>query len=216
MAQERRRSDGFTLMELLVAMTLLGMLMTVLFGSLRFGTRVWEATDRILEDDGEAHAIRAFLEERLEQSLPLTLKLADGRFETVFLGEETALRLASSMPESIGLGPYVMKLALTPADDRAVGNALTLRWRIIDDGIGLADDGVQERVILGSLDRIRFAYFGRKEERETAPAWHATWRDQEELPDLIRMDFVFDDDTQRRWPPLIVSTRIDEWYDTSF
>lgn len=203
-------------MELLVAMTLLGMLMTVLFGSLRFGTRVWEATDRISRDDGEAHAIRAFLQERLEQSLPMTIKLADGRFETVFTGEETSLRLASSMPDSVGFGPYVMRLTLTPADDRDAGNNLIFRWRIIDEGIGLTADGVQERVILDTLDRIRFTYFGRKDGRNTASAWHPTWRDQERLPELIRVDAVFAEGDHRRWPPLIVQTRIDEWYDTSF
>jgi general secretion pathway protein J len=203
-------------MELLVAMTLLGMLMTVLFGSLRFGTRVWEATDRISRNDGEAHAIRAFLQERLEQSLPMTLQLADGRFETVFTGNETSLRLASSMPDSIGFGPYAMRLALTPADDQSAGNELAFRWRLIDDGIGLTADDVQERVILDALDRIQFTYFGRKDGRDAEPDWHSTWREQERLPELIRVDITFAEGDRNRWPPLIVRTRIDEWYDTSY
>ena len=215
-ASRQSSSDGFTLMELLVAMTLLGMLMTVLFGSLRFGTRVWEATDRISRDDGTAHAIRAFLQERLEQSLPITLQLTDGRFETVFIGDETSLRLASSMPNSIGFGPYVMRLMMTPAGDQSVGNDLTFRWRLIDDGIGLTADDVQERVILNAVDSIRFVYFGKKDGRDTTPDWHPTWRDQERLPELIRVDIIFAEGDRDRWSPLIVRTRIDEWYDTSF
>lgn len=197
-------------------MTLLGMLMVVLFGSLRFGTRVWEATDRIRRDDGEAQAIRSFLRERLEQSLPLSLQLADGRYETVFVGEETSLRLASSMPQSVGHGPYVMNLSLKPAGGSDVSNELAFRWRLIDEGIGLPDDAIQERVILGSLDGIKFAYFGRKEGRDGGATWHATWRDEDELPDLIRVDVAFVQDDKRHWQPLIVSTRIDEWYETSF
>ncbi|MEL6962025.1 MAG: prepilin-type N-terminal cleavage/methylation domain-containing protein [Pseudomonadota bacterium] len=213
---ERCRSGGFTLMELLVAMTLLGMLMVVLFGSLRFGTRVWEATDRIRRDDGEAQAIRTFLRERLEQSLPLSLPLADGRYEIVFAGEETSLRMASSMPQSVGYGPYVMNFSLTAASGPDVSNELTFRWRLIDDEIGRRDNDVQERVILDALDRIRFAYFGRKEGRDAIPQWHATWREQGELPDLIRVDVAFIRGDKDPWPPLIVSTRIDEWYETSF
>ncbi len=37
------RADGFTLVELLIAMTLVAMLSVLLFGGLRFGTR---AADR--------------------------------------------------------------------------------------------------------------------------------------------------------------------------
>jgi len=36
----RRRSGGFTLVELLVAMTLLGLIFVALFGGLRFGRRL--------------------------------------------------------------------------------------------------------------------------------------------------------------------------------
>ncbi len=38
-----RRQAGFTLVELLVAMTLLAFLSITLFGGLRFGARSWEA-----------------------------------------------------------------------------------------------------------------------------------------------------------------------------
>ena len=33
---------GFTLLELLISMTLLGLLMLVVLGGLRFGARAWE------------------------------------------------------------------------------------------------------------------------------------------------------------------------------
>jgi prepilin-type N-terminal cleavage/methylation domain-containing protein len=43
---DRRATEhGFTLLELLVAITLLGLLMAALFGGLRLGARVWETAD---------------------------------------------------------------------------------------------------------------------------------------------------------------------------
>ncbi|MGI9501019.1 MAG: prepilin-type N-terminal cleavage/methylation domain-containing protein, partial [Geminicoccaceae bacterium] len=125
------RSAGFTLMELLVAMTLLGILMTALFGSLRLGTRVWETSDRVLKHEGEAMAIRTFLHDRFEQAMPVVLLGADGRSDIVFAGERSVLRFASTMPESVGFGPYVIALVLTPGLEEPAAADLSIRWRLV-------------------------------------------------------------------------------------
>ena len=107
-------------------MTLLGILMTALFGSLRLGARVWEASDRVLKDEGQVTAIRTFLRDRFEQAMPIVLYFEDGRSETVFSGQRSTIRFASTMPESVGFGPYIIEVAVSPneTDDqlrRSVG-----------------------------------------------------------------------------------------------
>ena len=48
MSENSGRNAGFTLVELLVAITLLALVSAALFGGLRFGARAWEsATSRI-------------------------------------------------------------------------------------------------------------------------------------------------------------------------
>ena len=62
---------GFTLLELLIAMTLLGLLMLGLFGGLRLGARVWEAGDARAAYEAEAGDVPGFppLTRALESSL---------------------------------------------------------------------------------------------------------------------------------------------------
>ncbi len=210
------QSGGFTLMELLVAMTLLGILMTALFGSLRLGARVWEASDRVLKHEGEAMAIRSFLNDRFEQAMPVVLLRDDGRSDIIFAGERSVLRFASTMPESVGFGPYIIELVLTPGREQQEAADLSIRWRLAaHSGVPEADD-VKQRILVNDVAALALGYFGAKEGENEAPAWHGAWHGQERLPDLIRLDLGFDEEDGRRWAPLIVSPRVDEWYDTDY
>lgn len=213
-AARGEKQRGFTLMELLVAMTLLGILMAALFGGLRLGTRVWEASDRTLDQSSQAEVIREFLRTRLEQTLPVTGSASDDREETLFRGDRTALRFVSSMPISFGNQPFLLELLLRHRNTSGPIGDLVLRWRALDgapDG-GELDTG--ERVLIEDVAEIAFGYFGGREQR--AMAWSSHWREQETLPALIRIELRFPADDQRRWSPLVVSPMIDEWYDTTF
>ena len=52
---------GFTLLELLISMSLLGLLMLGLFGGLRLGARVWEAGDQQSADRIRVEAVQRFI-----------------------------------------------------------------------------------------------------------------------------------------------------------
>lgn len=213
MRRGRQASGGFTLLELLVAMTLLGLLMTALFGGLRLGTRVWEASDRVLDDESRVLTIQRFLRNRLEQTFPARHRDDDGSGPIVFSGDRTALRFTSTMPDSLGPGPFIMELALQHGPNQEAVHDLTLRWRMI----GTDEDDVAsvtgERVLIGGLATIAFAYFGAKDDARSPPAWHAAWQDQERLPDLIRLEVGPGEGASTEWPPLIVSPRVNAWHD---
>ena len=62
-----RRQAGFTLVELLVAMTLLAFLSVSLFGGLRFGARSWEAVVDSSAERDDIASTQTFLRDRLAQ-----------------------------------------------------------------------------------------------------------------------------------------------------
>ncbi len=60
--------QGFTLLELLVAITLLGLLMAALFGGLRLGARVWETGETRLDASARVQIVQDFLRQRLAEA----------------------------------------------------------------------------------------------------------------------------------------------------
>jgi len=212
-AKRSVRERGFTLMELLVAMTLLGILMAALFGGLRLGARVWEASDQTLDQGNHGEIVRSFLRTRLEQVLPVTGTTTDSQTETLFRGQQKSLRFVSSMPISFGSQPFLLELTLKRRDKQDPENDLVLRWRALDDASAVDEFATGERVLIEDVADIAFGYFGAAEQR--TQAWFQDWQ-HETLPALIRLELAFPTADRRRWSPLVVSPMIDEWYDTNF
>ena len=78
--RQRGGERGFTLLELLVAITLLGLLMAALLGGLRLGARVWETGEARLDASARVQIVQDFLRQRITEALPFEVTLlAAGR-----------------------------------------------------------------------------------------------------------------------------------------
>src|SRR5581483_3992694 len=63
--------DGFSLLEMLIAMSLFGLVATLLFGGLHIGTRVMESGGRHSEQASRLSVAFEFLRGQLAQALPI-------------------------------------------------------------------------------------------------------------------------------------------------
>jgi general secretion pathway protein J len=206
----RARQRGFTLLELLVAITLLGVLMAALFGALRLGARVWETGEDRLDASARVQVVQDFLRQQLGQTVPLTAITDDPRASgaMLFAGEREGLRFVSLLPAHLGGGASLLELALRqPASDEP--GDLVLRMRPLDlTGDRLAPAAMEERVLIAGIESLELAYFG-AERPAAVPVWWQEWQDQRSLPSLVRMRVGFPQGDRRRWPELIVGLMVD-------
>jgi len=70
----RRQSpqEGFTLLELLIALALIGLMVVLLFGALRFAGKAWASTEDRTERDASIRLVYQYLAGRLEQARPVS------------------------------------------------------------------------------------------------------------------------------------------------
>ncbi|MCZ6482700.1 MAG: prepilin-type N-terminal cleavage/methylation domain-containing protein [Alphaproteobacteria bacterium] len=207
-----RRQRGFTLLEILIAMTLLGLLMAMLFGGLRLGTRAWEASDVRSADLARLEAVQGFIRRALTGAYPL-LGTGDGdaKRQIAFTGGAQAVAFTALMPAHFGVGGfYTITLAV---EDGAEDKRLIFRrqlYRPDADGAPpppAAGDEEKEKVLLEGISKAGFSYFGAADKDET-PSWRDEWREMKSLPDLVRLSLTFADKDKRAWPELVIAPRI--------
>lgn len=198
---------GFTLVELLVSMTLLGLVLMVLFGGLRFGTTVWQAGEAQAERMAEMQAIQAFLHRQVSRAQPVRRAVQAGRREIQFEGEASSLRFVSIMPAHLGTAGYY----LIDIRERRVGDRtqLVMRRRLYQPGTGEAEimGEARERVLLDDIADLEISYFG-AERRNDPAVWHRRWLNSAVLPALVRIEVAFKDGDRRLWPELTVATKM--------
>jgi len=220
------RSSGFTLVELLIALAMVGLITLLLFSALRIGARTWDAVDLVAERIGALRLARDFLQMALTQVRPTTL-VFDGAPVSVFAGDGERLELVTPLAERVGVpGLYVLRLNLEDSGDRS--DLVLTRWLIHPEVLEGTDEipaweplrdaggpqsssspvdqdsaaGAYGRtLLLEGVDAFRIEYFGTLE-GETEPDWQEDWLDQGALPSLVRIRLTTVDQS---WPDLIVA-----------
>jgi general secretion pathway protein J len=183
----RRTNAGFTLIELVVAMALLAIMMTLLYSGLTFALRSWDAgasngervVDRLIGEN--------FLRRELAQMFPMRWK-NPMVLSFAFDGQTDSLRFTSSRPPGMTQGGLsLVGLAVEP-DEKTRSRNLVMRRAMPDDDakdFGPLDSG-ERTVLLTGVDRVEFAYFGADNDF-AEPTWRDKWALPSRMPQVIRI-----------------------------
>lgn len=225
------RRLGFTLVELLIALAMVGLITLLLFSALRIGSRAWDAVDLVAERIGALRLARDFLQMALTQARATTL-IYDGAPVSVFAGDAERLELVTPLAERVGVpGLYILRLTLEDVGD---GRDLILtRWLIHPEVLEGTDEippweplkedggspsssvpldqdaaaGAYGRTrLLEAVDAFEIRYFGTLE-GEAEPDWWEEWLDQSALPSLVRIRLTT---VNQSWPDLIVALPVQQ------
>ncbi len=197
---------GFTLVELIVALVLLALMASVMFGSLSLAARSWDGGEAKVDQVSAMRQTQEFLREQLSAEYPLRMrKMAE--LPLLFAGERDEIRYAAALPSRvIEGGVYFFRLAVARADDKS---QLVLE-RMIPDASALQEPDFREAkrsVLADGIAELRISYFGRDARSTDAegPTWRDRWDDRQQRPMLVRIDVK--PEKGAAWPALIVEPR---------
>lgn len=203
------RMAGFTLLELLVALLLLGMISTMALGGVRLGARTWETVTAKAGQNGKSQMVRAFLARELAQAVPVFVTDRGGERQLAYAGSRESLIFVAPLAPHFGLGG-LQRLELSIIDgDPDAGKQLILKRRRFHRADGLdAAAGEEDEIhlLLDGIDEAEFSY--RESARDGAAPWSGDWRDRGELPALARLRVAFTDKRKAAWADLLVAGRI--------
>lgn len=197
---------GTTLLELLLALSLVAVMLTMIFGSFSFGRRAWEAADRV-EDQSSIDQVQSLLRQLLSEARPAKALDASGRQTIAFTGEAQSVTFVVNLRGTTttgGLHEVRLGLSSTAAE---TGGRLVAAFSLYRPAPVPIEDGAEKepeaRPLVEGVRSLSLRYFGaiRLGER---PQWHDRWVSSESLPQLIEVGVELQDGDVRSWPPLLV------------
>ncbi len=206
LSKQQSTQAGFSLIEVLLAITLLGIIMALAYGGLRAVTRATDRADELIQEQTHLRATQQFLHRQLARSLPLNYLVDNDDQFYVFEGERDRIQFVASMPGYLGAGgPQVQELSLERGQD---GYELVFRHVPLlayEDG-SLRDS--QPFTLLRGLADGEFLYMSLDRNGHLSD-WENEWESPEEIPVAVSMDLEFDEESLVSWPLLTISMRID-------
>jgi general secretion pathway protein J len=191
------RQAGFTLLEVLVATALAGLLSLMLLGGVQTGGQVLEKSGARADRLARLGAASAYLRSHLAAAVPLEAR-QDGGTAVRFEGRPDSLSFIGLASPWQAVGGYqAVTLRVAP---RADGIALIADWQPDRPG-----ETARSSTLLDDLAAAEFSYFGMAAGQSRA-AWHDHWQNQPVLPGLIRLRLKLNDG--REPPALLVAPRL--------
>ena len=202
----RHRQRGFTLLELTIALLLLALMSSLLYGSLSLSATSWDRGEAKAQASADMRQTGEFLRQALTAEHPLRLHKALDQ-PLYFAGSSDALAFAAATPGRVGGGIYYFRIALSGGNE---SSKLVLSRVIPDYGADKPPsfDGADASVLADGIAELKFSYFGRDPDVAdiVEPTWRDRWDDPQILPLMIRMNVKTA--KGESWPPLTVEPRI--------
>ncbi|MFZ4504293.1 MAG: prepilin-type N-terminal cleavage/methylation domain-containing protein [Methylovulum sp.] len=201
------KQTGFTLIEVLIAMSLLSIMVILLFASLRICAVSWEKGEQKIADVNEIAVVYQFFQRQLAVTKPVWDEFNyqdDRRF--AFAGGHEYLKFVSEFPASsarAGLQLFSIELENNPENRQSwiVHANVVPFYKLVQE----STNDISSVVLIKHIKSLQFFYLGDTVEGENA-LWQDEWLGQETLPKLIKIELQRDDGVY--WPPMIIALKI--------
>lgn len=216
---------GFTLVEMMVALVLLGLLAVIMSTGLFLAVRSWEAVELRQNTQDEVFTVQHALRRTLGNIRQETILDSNGARQVAVYGNERELIFVAPLKQlDDGEQLYWIRLAveqqsvtdkeqlviaykqfiptneLSPDTDSAL-NSANLSWGALS--LLLQEEASSVVLYRGDLSHFRLDYLQAKP--GAPPEWNAEWIEQSRLPLLMRIVFQQENAV---WPALLIRPRV--------
>ena len=204
--QTPQTQNGFTLVEVMIATTLLAVMLAITFNVLHFAAKAWDKGVVRAEIANRVHVVQNLLRSVFAQAQPIVLDTENRHDKHLaFIGQENGLRFVaplSSAQKSGGM--YVLNVEYAEREAHGFLMLRYQRYHYNDKSFASADPGDAE-LLLEEVEAVNFRYFGPDD--EGVAMWYPEWVDQDVLPYSIELHVKFARN-DLVWPVLVVDPKM--------
>lgn len=200
------RIQGFTLLEMLVAISVMTVLVSLVYGMVRMGSRSWESSVTRIEETEAMRIGWTFVQRALNnaRAVPIKIPEAEGIH---FVGANDALEFVTDLPAYLGTGGlHAVGLGVEnePEGDRKQLVLYRIPLGDYETTSAGEPDQLQQAVLADNIEGLAIEYYGvdsREESDSEQAAWSNDWQSQQTLPILVKLLITLSED--EAWPILI-------------
>jgi general secretion pathway protein J len=184
---------GFTLIEVMVTLTILGFILLIIFGAFRLGSSAWSRGESIKEKYQKVRIVSQLLSRQIKSAVPYKIKTqkAEGDY-LAFEGKARSLRFVSAYPmRSRQAEGFVYSVYEFKEGGEEGGRLILYEQRVLNKDF-FADDLKEDLgiSILEGVSNVRFEFYREEDSEQNKPEeWVEEWnaKEEKELPKALRV-----------------------------
>jgi general secretion pathway protein J len=178
----KRSQRGFTLLEIMLVLSLLGVLLALVGGAMLGANRAVLKVQRYTTSLDEMRAAQRFLRSSIGQALPLDSSEDDSESSGFFVGSGQRLQFVATLPGELGGGIQLHTLAVKDHELRVEFAQI----QSTADGTTSTPWG-EPQVLVRGVEQLQLSYRGVTPKGEPT-GWMADWPWPTRLPRAVRID----------------------------
>jgi len=190
-------TTGFTLLEVIVTLTILGFILLIVSGAFRLGLSSWERGESTRENYQKVRTVTQMISRQMKSIVPYKVKSqkAEGDY-LAFEGKVRSLKFVSAFPlkakqpEGLVYGIYEFR-----EEGNEGGRLILYEQRVLNKD--LFEETPKEEsgaTLIEGISKVRFEYYREGDpEKNRTEGWVEEWitKDEKELPKALRMTLTF-------------------------
>ncbi len=194
---KRRRVNGFTLVEVMVTLTALGLILLVIFAAFRLGLSAWERGEAIKEKYQKVRIISQLISQQVKSMVPYKIKTekAEGNY-LAFEGKKQSLKFVSTLPLKAKQPEGFVCVFYEFKEGRGEeGGRLVLHeQRVLNRDF--FEEGFKEESAVSLLEgvtQVRFEYYQEEDSNKNRKeGWVEEWnaKESKDLPKALRITIL--------------------------
>ncbi|MGZ8199742.1 MAG: prepilin-type N-terminal cleavage/methylation domain-containing protein [Methylosarcina sp.] len=202
---QNKTTQGFTLIEVLIAMTLLSIMMVLLFGSMKICAESWEKSENKIAEVNDVAAVINFFQRHLTPAEPLWNDFNNEEKLFSFQGRSQAFQFVSAFPASAGrAGLQLISVALQKENKEQVIKVTLTPFFPVGEG---GEWFKEEEILISHVDDFSLAYFG-SEDGQAESRWHDEWVEKDRQPQLVKINIGLENGMF--WPEMVIPLKATE------